>query len=95
MMKLTRFWGVTLLLASLAAGAQAGQLRAGAARAEITPGKEVFPYTAKGERSFVGVHDPVYARALILDDGQNRAVIVAVEVTAIPDSGALVEALAA
>ena len=95
MMKLTRFWGVTLLLASLAAGAQAGQLRAGAARAEITPGTEVFPYTAKGERSFVGVHDPVYARALILDDGQNRAVIVAVEVTAIPDSAALVKALAA
>ena len=94
MMGIRRLWVVASILLALAAGAQAGDLRAGAARAEITPGKDAFPFTAKGERSFAGVHDPVYARALVLDDGLTRAVIVAVEVTSIPNPGALVKAIA-
>ncbi len=62
----------------------ASALRAGAARVEITPPAGAFPVTAADERPFVGVHDPLYVRALILDDGTTRLVIVSVEVTAVP-----------
>ena len=66
-------------------GAWAGQLKAGAGKASITPTADVFPYVAQGERDFVGVHDDVFARALVLDDGAHRVAIVALEVTAVPD----------
>ena len=71
--------------ASCLPGAWAGQLKAGAGKASITPTTEVFPYVAQGERDFVGVHDDVFARALVLDDGVRRVAIVALEVTAVPD----------
>jgi hypothetical protein len=74
---------------SLAAGflpsIWAGQLKAGAGKASITPPVDVFPYAAPGERDFVGVHDDVFARALVFDDGAHRAAIVMLEVTAVPE----------
>jgi hypothetical protein len=70
---------------SLVATAHAGELRAGAARVSITPTADEFPYTVGREKSFVGVHDEVYARALVLDDGVTRVAIVVAEVEAVPD----------
>ena len=74
--------------------ADAGTLRAGAAKVEITPAADEFPYVAKGERSFVGVHDALYARALVLSDGNQTVAIVIVDVTAIPKPQELSKAVA-
>ena len=65
--------------------AHAGDLRAGAAKISITPTADEFPYTVPREKSFVGVHDLVYARALVLDDGATRVAVVVAEVEAIPE----------
>jgi hypothetical protein len=62
----------------------AGDLRAGVAKVAITPAADEFPYANGGDRDFVGVHDDVYARALLLDDGATQVAIVLVEVTKIP-----------
>jgi hypothetical protein len=72
----------------------AGSLRASASRVEITPAAEDFPYTAPGERPYVGVHDQIYARALVFDDGKQRAAVVMVEVTKLPDPVGLARAVA-
>lgn len=90
----------TLLLHSTV---YAGQLRAGTGRASVTPPASEFPYppsdvpslnTGPGERNFVGVHDEIYARALILDDGVTRVALVTLEVTTIPEAEDLINAIA-
>jgi hypothetical protein len=79
---------------SFVVAAHAGQLRAGAAKVSITPTPDEFPYVVPHEKDFVGVHDDVYARALVLDNGTTRAVIVIAEVEAIPDSQHVVDEVA-
>ena len=79
---------------AIAAPAMAGPLRAGAAKVSITPTPDEFPYAVKGELPFVGVHDPVFARALVLDDGARKVAIVSVEVTEIPYGTQIVTAVA-
>jgi len=84
-----RFWGSILVAACTAAtiSAQSGNLRAGAARVDITPPASEFPFPliASGPMpQFVGVHDPLYARALVLDDGSTQAAILVVDVAGIP-----------
>jgi hypothetical protein len=53
-------------------GADHGHLRAGVAKSDITTSE-------KG----VKIKDPLYAKALVLDDGKTKAVIIAMDVTAI------------
>ncbi len=72
------------------AATPAGDLRAGAGRVAITPPASIFPYKVPREHDFVGVHDDVYARALVLDDGKARAVIVSLELTQVPEPAAMV-----
>ena len=52
----------------------AGSLRAGVAKSDITTSEEDVP-----------VHDPLYARALVLDDGTTQIAIVAMDVVSIGD----------
>jgi hypothetical protein len=78
----------------LVATACAGELRAGAAKVSITPSADEFPYTVPKERSFVGVHDDVYVRALVLDDGKTKVALVSVEVVEIPDATRVVSEVA-
>jgi hypothetical protein len=85
---------IILTLGGIATPSFAGPLRAGAGKMSITPAKDEFPYTAPGERPYVGVHDPVYARALALDDGSHRIVILSIEVTAVPDPSRLIQSVA-
>jgi neutral ceramidase len=59
-------------------------LRAGFARVEITPGREcsLIGYEFRYRRlpaGNEGVHDPLYARALVLDDGQAPAALVSLD----------------
>lgn len=81
-------WRTTMLATALALAtgstALAADLRAGAGKVSITPPADVFPYQAGREKPIVGVHDDVFARAVILDDGEHRVAIVSVEVTTIP-----------
>jgi hypothetical protein len=58
-----------------------GSLRAGAARVDITPPKEMFPLkTSQPFGSFEKAHDPTYARALVLDNGKTKVAIVCVDI---------------
>ena len=87
----------SLSLLTLATPALAGELRAGAAMASITPPVEIFPLTspsAPHERPFVGVHDDLFARALVLDDGATRIVLVALEATRVPEPAETARAVA-
>jgi neutral ceramidase len=43
-------------------------------------------YTARGAKRAVGVHDDVYARALVLDDGKTRLALVSCEMLTVPAS---------
>jgi hypothetical protein len=68
-----------ILLAGLAHGAAAAEtvLRAGAARIDITPPVEELP------APFKVIHDRVYVRALLIDNGATRAAILVADVPAI------------
>jgi hypothetical protein len=66
---------VTLLTSTPAVPAQ---LRAGTARAEITPplGSQLYGYGARGTAVSTAVHDPLFAKALVLADGASTIAIV-------------------
>jgi len=57
-------------------------LRVGAAKADITPPDNFFPFGAPARPGgiarggFVGVHDRIYVRAIVLDNGSTQAAIV-------------------
>lgn len=83
-------------LALFGAGmAEARQLTAGAGKADMTPPPSTFPYVVPRERPFVGVHDPLFARALVLDDGITRAVLVSIDATSLIEADKIVAAVAA
>ena len=69
-----------------AAGRNAGKgLRAGAAAVDITP--KVLPVISSGgflEATTDTVHDPLYARGLVLDDGGERVAVVVVDTLMMP-----------
>lgn len=76
--------------------AHAGNLRAGAARLPITPPPSAFPYASPSsphDKPFVAVHDDIHARALVLDDGGKRIVMVSIENVNVPQPQAMVKAL--
>src|SRR5262245_12429047 len=58
------------------------QLRAGAARVDITPAPDAaLPMAGYASRTegFRGIHDPIYVRAIVIDDGATQAALVAWE----------------
>ena len=69
-------------LAGLALPASAAPLRAGAAAIDITPKPELFPMNMPGGFSAnlaEKAHDPLHARALVLDDGTTALALVVVD----------------
>jgi hypothetical protein len=69
-------------------GADRGALRAGAARVDITPPVgAALPMSGYGNRTqgFKGIHDHIYARAIVLDDGTTQVALVAWELIFVPD----------
>jgi hypothetical protein len=94
-----RRWSITfacafILAIGLSRTAAAGELRAGGAKVSITPSDDEFPYQWGHERSFVGVHDDVFARAVVLDDGTTRIALVVEEVTSVPNARGVVSEVA-
>jgi len=77
--------GVSLAGALFAA--QPGPLRAGAARLDITPAKDaalqMSGYAGRTE-GHKGIHDNLYARALVLEDGAAQVAIVTCDLIGLP-----------
>jgi neutral ceramidase len=87
---------VFLLMASclLAVGSSPGQaaetnsLRAGAAKVDITP-KDLTGLVSVWAKPFTGVHDPIFARAIVIDNGVVSAAIVSLDLVEFGDTTAL------
>ncbi len=62
-----------------------GPLGAGAAKVDITP-PDLTGLTNLFRRPFTGVHDPIYVRALVLDNGLNTVAIVAADLVEFGDT---------
>lgn len=81
-----RVWSAVLVMV-LGAGAQEAvaqggatplALRVGAARVDVTPSADQRPQTS------LGVLDPLYARAIVLENGAARAALITVDAGAVP-----------
>ena len=82
---------ISICLVCAAAGSFAqgrGSLKAGVARVEITPAPDaalpMSGYAGRGPHE--GIHDSIYVRALVLDDGTRKAAIIACELIGIPET---------
>src|SRR5262249_13802098 len=78
-----------LFLGGFLSTAYGGPLRAGAARIDITPVADAaLPMAGYAGRTqgFRGIHDNVYVRAIVLDDGTTQAALVAWESLFVPDA---------
>jgi neutral ceramidase len=65
---------------------QAGVLRAGAAKVDITPVPDAaLPMSGYGSRTdgFKAIHDPLNVRAIVVDDGATQAAVIGCEVIGI------------
>ena len=65
--------------------ADAGPLRVGVAKIDITP-TNLTGLTNLWRTPFTGVHDPIYVRALVLDDGTQTAALVAADLVEFGDT---------
>ena len=77
-----------IVLLFLLAGTAHAALRAGAARVDITPPADAaLPMSGYGSRTagFKSIHDPIYVRAIVIDDGTTQAALVAWELIFVPD----------
>jgi neutral ceramidase len=75
-------------VSTIASSADAGPLRVGAARVDITPAPDAaLPMAGYGGRTggFRGIHDPLSVRALVLSDGTTEVALVAWESLFVPD----------
>ncbi len=66
------------VVASLASQPVNAALSVGAARVDITPEKKALP------KGYEGINDPIYIRAIVVDDGTTRAALVTVDAGGIP-----------
>jgi hypothetical protein len=80
-------WGVAVVVISLAAvSSRADGLKAGAARAEITPptGYAMWGYGSRHDQPSAGVLDALHARALVLAVGTEKVAIVSLDLGRAP-----------
>lgn len=70
-------------------GADTGALQAGAARVDITPAADAaLPMSgyAGRQEGFKGIHDRIYARAIVVSDGARHAALVSWELIGVPNA---------
>lgn len=74
---------LAIILAPFAClGAEPGAVQVGAARVDITPDVNAIP------RPYTSIHDPIYARAIYIDNGHDRAVLLNADVGAVGNATA-------
>ena len=67
-----------------AAGQPTREFRAGATRVDITPDLGILIVGSFSPRPATDVHDPLYARTLVLDDGSTRIAFVVIDNVGVP-----------
>jgi neutral ceramidase len=80
------FCCVTAGLLFLAQPLPGGEFKAGVARRDVTPpkGGKLYGYGARGDDVSTGVHDPLYAKAVVMSDGNVRLAIVTLDLGSMP-----------
>ena len=80
--------GIALAVGRVAWADGRGPLRVGAAKVDITPPADaalpMAGYAARTE-GFKGIHDHIYVRAIVIDDGATQVALVAWELIGVPD----------
>ena len=80
----TFWWFGTL---SAVQAGEPGKLSAGAAKVDISPAADAaLPMSGYAGRTagFKGIHDHIYARAIVLSDGEKTAAVVSWELIGVP-----------
>jgi len=96
MLRTKKMSGLSCLPLLLAGGATAapaverGNLRVGAARVDITPTTDWGPLNVWGTK-LTGVHDHVYARAIVLDNGVGALALVAIDTSGNDEAPAMLQ----
>ena len=87
-MRTLAIWPTLAAALILAAREAPAQLKAGVGRAEVTPpvGGRMYGYGARGDNVSTGVHDPLMAKALVLDDGATRLALVTLDLGSFPEA---------
>ncbi|WP_129778433.1 neutral/alkaline non-lysosomal ceramidase N-terminal domain-containing protein [Peristeroidobacter soli] len=67
-----------LVVGCLASPPVSAALSVGAARADITPSEKALP------KGYEGINDPIFIRAIVVDDGATRAALVTVDAGGLP-----------
>lgn len=71
------------------------KLTVGAAKMNITPPAGMFPFHSEHEAyPYVSIHDTLYARAIVMDNGRKRAVLIELDEVQVPDPEALTQEVA-
>lgn len=68
-----------------------GNLRVGAAKVDITPTKEMLP--VPGLQTLAGVHDPLFARALVIDNGSTKMTLIGVDTASLSNGADVLKAV--
>lgn len=77
---------VALLVVSLVATAGTAEMTAGTGRAQITPTAAIFPIdNGFGDAPFAGVHDALFARALVLKSNGATTILIVTDTINLPD----------
>ena len=75
-----------IVLVAIPAIAAPSQFTAGTGKAGIDPATALFPIAnGTGDAPFSAIHDPLFARALVLQKGGTKAIVVVADVIALPD----------
>ena len=69
-------WTVSAIFGSVACAGETGSLQAGIAKEDITPDPKMLNWTAPAPQPYGSVHDPLFARAFVLSDGDAKLVII-------------------
>jgi neutral ceramidase len=80
-----------LVVSATISMAQGGSLRAGAAKVDISPTSDMFPLD--NMQIYGSQHDPIFARALVLDNGSTRLALISVDSIHLPFGDELVKAV--
>jgi len=80
-----------LFVSATVSMAQAGKLRAGAAKVDVSPTPSMFPFT--NMQTYGSLHDPLFVRALVLDNGTTKLALVSCDSIHLPFGDELVKAV--